>query len=249
MIDFHTHILSGIDDGSRNMEETLEILDKQKEAGVNTIIATPHFYPDQKVEEFIVARKEAYNSIQSYLQEKGMEVKLAAEVLLSVETCNLEGIEVLCIEGTRYILIELPYSHWSDWVYTSVEKLIFAKGLKPILAHVERYDEVYDNPNRLLPFLEMGCILQANASSLQSQSSRSKLTLKLANHGFIHLLGSDVHRSKGLNSVTEGYKILENKVGKSYVLDMQHRGESILEDKKISIENVRPLKKLFKMWY
>lgn len=249
MIDFHTHLLPNIDDGSRNLEETLEILDKQEAASIKQIIATPHFYPDQKLETFVEKRREAYLSIEEDIARRQMEVRLGAEVLLSVDTYQLEDLEALCVEGTHYMLVELPYSHWSDWVYTSIEKLIVAKGLIPILAHVERYDTVYENPNVLLPFLEMGCLLQANAISLHPESSRRKLTLGLAKHGFIHLLGSDVHRSGGLHSVDIGYQTLREKVGSDYVDYMLEIGRTILKDGRVEPKGYKPFKKLFGKWY
>lgn len=249
MIDFHTHLLPNIDDGSRNIEETLEILHKQEVSDIKQIIATPHFYPDQELEIFMEKRKEALESIEEGIKRKQMEVRLGAEVLLSVDTYQLEGLESLCIEGTHYILVELPYSHWSDWIYTSIEKLIVAKGLTPILAHVERYDTVYENPNRLLPFLEMGCILQANAISLHPESSRRKLALKLVKHGFIHLLGSDVHRSGSLHPVSVGYDILRDKVDSDYVDYMLEIGTNILKDQKVIPTEYKPLKKILGKWY
>lgn len=249
MIDFHTHILPAIDDGSRNLEESLEILYRQQEAGIEIIIATPHFYPNQTIETFIKARKDALETLEEEIQKRKLHLRLGAEVLLSVDTWKLEGLEALCIEGTHYILVELPYSYWSDWVYASVEKLIIAKGLTPILAHVERYDAVEEEPNRLLPFLEMGCILQANTISFHQESSKRKLALKLVKHGFIQLLGSDVHRSKGLYPVSMGYNILKEKLGKTYLDNMQLIETKILENQKVSIENIKPFKKILGKWY
>lgn len=249
MIDFHTHLLPNIDDGSRDLEESLEILSRQEAAGIKTILATPHFYPDHNLGQFIERRKAALEELKEESKTRGIDIRLGAEVLLSVDTWQLEGLEALCIEGTHYILVELPYSHWSDWVYTSIEKLIVGKGLTPILAHVERYDTVYDEPNRLLPFLEMGCILQANAISLHPESSRRKLTLALAKHGFIQLLGSDVHRSKGLHPVSIGYDTLESKVGATYVAKIKDIGHKILQDEKIPLSGIKPFKKLFGKWY
>lgn len=249
MIDFHTHILPNIDDGSRDLEESLEILNRQEEVGIKTIIATPHFYPDHNLDAFTKIRREALETLKEGSKEREVDIRLGAEVLLSVDTWQLEGLEQLCIGGTHYILVELPYSHWSDWVYTSIEKLITAKGLRPILAHVERYDTVHEQPNKLLPFLEMGCILQANAISLHPESSRRKLTLKLAKHGFIQLLGSDVHRSKGLHPVSIGYKTLEDKVGPAYVENMQQIGAEVLQDQKITLNGIKPFKKILGKWY
>lgn len=249
MIDFHTHLLPGIDDGSRNVEETQSILEGQAHHGIKTVVATPHFYPDHQIETFVQKRQEAREKIEEGLQKTGIDLRLGAEVLLSVDTWKLEGVEALCIEGTRYILVELPYTHWSDWVYTSVQKLIDNKRFIPILAHVERYEDVEDNPNCLIPFIEMGCLLQMNAKSLHPESTRRKLCTKLVKHKFIHLLGSDVHRGSGLYSIDLGYEALMKVVEPSYIEKMHRIGEMILEDKKVTIETPQPFKKRFGRWY
>lgn len=249
MIDYHTHILPKIDDGSRSVEESCEILKQQKVAGTKTIIASSHFYPDQKLETFVQQRSEALSKIQEHAQALGIEIRTAAEVLLSVDTWKLEGLEQLAIEGTHYILLEMPYSHWSAWVYTSIAKIKESTGLVPIIAHVERYDTVMENPNCLQPFLEMGCIIQVNTVSLHKQSTRRKLTCKLVKHGFAHVLGSDIHRAKVFNAVSDGYETLKQQVGKEEVSKMQAIGEGILADQKVSLPKPKPFKKFLGCWY
>lgn len=249
MIDFHTHLLPGIDDGSRSIEETQVILEGQARIGLKTAVATPHFYPDHDVETFVQLRQEAKDKIEEGLKATGINLRLGAEVLLSVDTWKLEGLEALCIEGTNYILIELPYTHWSDWVYTSIQKLIDNKRLIPILAHVERYEVVDENPNCLIPFIEMGCLLQMNAKSLHPQSTRRKLSNKLVKHKFIHLLGSDVHRGSGLYPVSLGYEALAKVVEPSYIEKMSHIGEAILANQRVDIAGPQPFKKRLGKWY
>lgn len=249
MIDFHTHVLPEIDDGSRSSEESHAILKQQKAAGTKAIVASSHFYPDKDLETFVQQRSEALSKIQEYGQELGIEIRTAAEVLLSVDTWKLEGLEQLAIEGTHYILLEMPYSHWSEWVYTSVAKIKESTGLIPIIAHVERYDTVMENPNCLQPFLDMGCIIQVNTVSLHKQSTRRKLTCKLVKHGFAHVLGSDVHRAKVFNSVAGGYETLEQQVGKEEVSRMQAIGAGILADQMVSLPKPKPFKKILGRWY
>lgn len=249
MIDFHTHILPAIDDGSRDREESYQILRQQSALGISTVIASSHFYPDQSIDKFVTRRKEALDKIQEESTNLGIEIRTAAEVLLSVDTWKLEGLEQLAIEGTHYILLEMPYSHWSDWVYTSVAKIKGNRGLIPIIAHVERYDTVMENPNCLQPFLEMGCIIQVNTVSLHKQSKRRKLTCKLVKHGFAHVLGSDVHRAKVFNAVAGGYETLRQQVGKEEVSKMQAMGEGILADQKVSLPKTKPFKKILGRWY
>lgn len=253
MIDFHTHILPAIDDGSRNLEESLAILEQQKAAGITKVMATPHFYPDDKIEVFLHKRSMAVNALREAAKAANLgDVALytGAEVLISVDTWKLEQLGELCIEGTNYILIEMPYSgHWSDWVYSSIESVIDNKKLIPIIAHVERYDAVTENPNVLLRLIEMGAILQVNAYSLTKEPSKAKLTHRLVKHGMIHVLGSDVHRAGHMISVAGVYEQLTKIYGQDTVRQMHEIGEGILNGGKVQIKEPRPLKKILGRWY
>ncbi|MBU3812069.1 MAG: histidinol-phosphatase [Candidatus Niameybacter stercoravium] len=253
MIDFHTHILPAIDDGSRSLEESIDIFKQQHKAGVQAIVATPHFYPDDKLDEFLMRRDLAAEQFEQALRDEGLMNKIGlkkgAEVLLSVDTCKMENLEALCITGTKYILLEMPYSKWSEWVYTSVQNIIDNHKLIPIIAHVERYDTVMEDPNQLLRFIEMGALLQMNTYSLQKKSSKYKLVHKLLKHRMIHILGSDVHRARGLMTVGEGYRLIEMQHGTQMVENMQQIGECIYTGETVTCIESTPLKKRFGIWF
>lgn len=252
MIDFHTHVLPYLDDGSRTVEETLAIIRYQYDKGIRKIVATPHFYPDDAVEVYDTKREEQKDGIQRVLQDVGMaDVKLisGAEVLLSNDTWKHQDIRKLCIQGTKYILLEMPYSHWSDWVYQSVEKIIDHHKLIPIIAHVERYDTVAEDPNRVLPFIQMGALLQVNAYSMHPRSSKRKLVKLLLKHDCIHILGSDVHRAEGTMTIADGYKIIAKEKGQVYVETMIQRGRTVLGGEAIRVDGNKPFKKILGKWY
>lgn len=252
MIDFHSHVLPKVDDGSRHMEESLGILKRQYAKGIHQVIATPHFYPEDDWRVFLRKRKLAKEEVERALEETGkgsMKLIGGAEVLLSVDTWAVDGLEELCIEGTSYILLEMPYSHWSDWVYTSVETIIDSRKLRPIIAHVERYDAVMENPNRLQRFLEMGALLQINTYSLSKGSSREKLAHKLIKHGMIHLLGSDVHRDGPFVTVREGYDIIGQHHGVKVAEKMQQIGQEVLQNQKVTVKDYTQMKKILGRWY
>ena len=106
IVDFHAHILPGADHGSDSVETSLKQLTLAKNASVNTIIATPHFYPHvHSVEEFLKIRNQAYISLESAKEADMPKIILGAEVLLCVGIDRLAGIDKLCIEGTKTILI------------------------------------------------------------------------------------------------------------------------------------------------
>lgn len=251
MIDFHTHILSEVDDGSRNLEESIDILKQQYALGIHKIMATPHFYPDDCVKEFVIRREHAMHTLQEALLEQevlDMTLYKGAEVLISVDTWKLEDLEALCMGDTRYILIELPYTHWSEWVYTSLQNIIDNRKLIPIIAHVERYDTVRENPNVLQRFIEMGALLQVNAYSLSKGSSKEKLAHKLIKHHMIHLLGSDVHRAKAFISVKEGYEAIRLKHGEEQVDVMLQIGKCVCASEEIDVQPCKPFKKFLNKW-
>lgn len=253
MIDFHTHILPAIDDGSRHLEESLALLEQQKACGVTKVMTTPHCYPDDEIDTFLAKRNLAIMALKEAAKAAHLgdiELYTGAEVLISVDTWKLDRLNELCIEGTNYILIELPYSsYWSDWVYSSVEDIIDNKKLIPIIAHVERYDAVRKDPNCLLRFMEMGAVLQMNAYSLTKGSSKMKLAHLLMKHEMIHVLGSDVHRADHFISVTGVYEDLAKRYGQEVARSMHEIGEAILKGDQVKMKAARPFKKILGRWY
>ena len=252
MLDFHTHILPGMDDGSKNIEESLAILKTQYQKGIKGCILSSHFYPEDDKAVFVHKGREGKKALEKSLQEAGLlEMKLytGAEVLLSVDTPKLEKIEELCFSGTSYILLEMPYSHWSNWIYDTVEELISIHRVRPIIAHVERYDAVMNSPNALLPFLEMGALLQLNSYSLMKRSSRHKLSHSLIKHGMIHLLGSDVHHRGNFVTVADAYKEIESKHGRERAIWMKEIGEKVVLNQEVMVEGYKPFKKFLGKWY
>ena len=138
MIDIHTHILLCIDDGSSSVKETVEMLQAMAKTGVKKVVATPHYYPDtMTVDEFLENRRKAFEKIKNKIPE-GMEVILGAEVMIGYNM-HKEDILKLAIEGTDYLLVEMPYGRWDPWVFDEVFKISAKHGLNIIIAHIDRY--------------------------------------------------------------------------------------------------------------
>ena len=124
MIDWHSHILPKLDDGSKNLDEALELLRILSEQGVNTVIATPHFYAnDESLERFLERREESYKSLCEALPENSPKLLLGAEVCYYPGISRLDGLEKLCIEGTRLLLLEMPFEHWTEHTIREVREL------------------------------------------------------------------------------------------------------------------------------
>lgn len=216
MIDIHTHLLPQLDDGSSSVDESKKMLGILSEQGVDTVVATPHFYIDRiKVDEFLELRRKSLDKLLAETNENRPSIALGAEVEFLPGLYTMDDIEKLCISGTRYMLLEMPFSPWSGYFYTTLTKLYSARGIKPIIAHVERYFEFQqEEPVEILRKLkDCGALIQINSSFLINKQTR-RLALKLINHGFITFMGSDCHNLESRPpQFSEGFDIIYKKLG------------------------------------
>lgn len=193
MIDIHTHILPGIDDGAGDTSVSAEILATEAAQGVKEIVFTPHYYAQVTAEEFIAQRDAAYNSIKEYIP-RGMKVRCGAEILLTgVNDPSDEAICSLAIKGTKCVLFELPFSsHWSQRLLDRISDFIEETGYTPIIAHIERYAEALEHPEIVTSLVQMGCLIQVNTHAFLSKSTR-RFAFALMKHGLLHCMGTDAH--------------------------------------------------------
>lgn len=166
LIDFHTHILPEIDDGSRNVEMSLNMLAAQREQQVDEIVATPHFYAQKdSVEEFLLRRQRSYEKLKTKMAETNLDQKLhlAAEVYYFQGIGSAGMIPKLCVEGTQTLLLEMPFAQWDSAVYADVEKLVQRQKLKVVIAHIERYYEFQKKKEIWNAVMELPLYRQMNA--------------------------------------------------------------------------------------
>lgn len=196
MIDIHCHILPSVDDGSDSIETSLEMLKIASEDGVKTIFATPHF----SYGEFEVPYKEVIKlteNLNNKSSEKGIDVKVipGQEIFLDNNTLRLYKEEVIgCFLNTNYMLIELPMDHIPKHSLDTIYELKI-RGVKPILAHPERYIYVIENPEKLNDFIEEGCLFQINSGSINGIFGKKvkKTAEYLVKNGVCHFVASDAH--------------------------------------------------------
>lgn len=192
VVDFHSHILPRIDDGSRSVEESLEMLRLSSEQGVRGVVLTPHFYPHLSTPEvFLEKRQRAFELLREAIQpdRKLPPLCLGAEVYYFPQMSHSSILEKMAIAGTRSILVEMPMTEWTDRMYRELEEIHRNLGLIPIVAHVDRYlgrFRDYGIPDRLA---HLPVMVQANASGFLE----SPWGMKLLRRQQIHLLGSDCH--------------------------------------------------------
>lgn len=198
LTDFHSHILPEVDDGSRSIEQSLEMLRMEGEQGIRRVVATPHFYARQDTpERFLRRRESAWNALRGEMEslENPPVVELGAEVYYFSGISDSEVISELSISGERGILVEMPPAPWTDSMYRELEGIYVKRGITPIIAHVDRYIaplRTYGIPRRLA---ELPVLVQANAEFFL-QCSTARMALKMLKEDKIHLLGSDCHDLK-----------------------------------------------------
>ena len=200
MIDIHSHIIPNVDDGARSVEETFNILKEAQEAGFTDVILTSHFllnYYETNAQELIFWKEK----LQEVLKKQGTKINLHSgmEIYITNQMEELlENKKILTLANSRYMLIELPLAtnvKYFDYVVYYLE----AKGIKPIIAHPERYKCVQKDPDIVEEYIEKGCLIQCNYGSIVNLYGReAEKTIKtLLKKNQVHFLGSDVHRENG----------------------------------------------------
>lgn len=195
LADVHTHLLPEIDDGARDVQMSLDMLDMLAADGVTDVMLTPHFYlQNQTVASFLSKRSAAYERLCAH-GPGNIKFHLGAEVEFSNVSINYKQFRNLGIDGGRYILLELPYLGDLDkTILPKLDQLIYQTGMQPIIAHIERYQGIHRKPWLAAELINMGCLLQINADAAL-ESRRGTLTDALFQHGQVHLLGTDCHNT------------------------------------------------------
>lgn len=194
MIDIHTHILPCLDDGAKNKAEALELLQILKAQGVKSVALTPHYYGKKySVEDFLLERERAFAEIQKEIPEN-MQVFLGAEVhLTGVNDPTDEKLCALAIGTTKCVLVELPFfTKWSNALLERLSEFVSDTGYTPIVAHIERYDEVKKNPKRIRELIDIGCLIQVNTRAFIERRTK-RFAFKLLRKDMVHCLGTDAH--------------------------------------------------------
>lgn len=228
MIDFHSHVLPAIDDGSKSVEESLQLLKMLAEQGVKTVAATPHFYPNRvSVERFLEKRQAAYQKLLDVGTKDLPNVILGAEVYFYEGISRMPQLSSLCLQGTKLLLLEMPFAKWSDYAVRELLHLANAGDFTIVLAHVERYLFKQD-PAIWEKLIQSGVIMQANATFFTAFSTRRK-ALKLLKNRFIRLIGSDCHSVENRPPrIGEALARIEKKLGIEYVERLIERGNKVL---------------------
>ncbi len=199
MVDFHSHILPGIDDGSRSIEMSLTMLRRSSEQGVRTIFATPHFYADEtSPKRFLSARSESFARLNDALQKNPSaypKIRLGAEVLFFPGMSDAEELSRLMMENTDGLLVEPPMARWTDSMLNEIEAAGYNLHCIPVVAHVDRYMRCLRDGTLIDRVLDRRLLVQVNASFFIHEDTRD-YALRLLSDGRIQFIGSDCHNNE-----------------------------------------------------
>jgi protein-tyrosine phosphatase len=197
MIDLHSHILRGIDDGARTLEDSLDIARAAVADGIVAIAGTPHVRDDWPTEAALMEERVA--ELRAALEAEGIPLDLFSGGEISIGYLPLlepEELGRFALGGSRHLLVETPYYGWPLALPDLLASLL-EQGFVPVLAHPERNAEVAANLQALVPLVDSGVLIQVTAASLDGRIGRRAFECArlLVREGLAHLLASDAHHA------------------------------------------------------
>ena len=216
-IDFHAHVLPCADHGSAGLEVSQKQTELAAGAGIDVLIATPHFYPyRESPEEFFARRAETAKLLRENYPEKAPRLLIGSETHLCRGLHHMENLEQLCVEGTNVLLLELPGDFSVSAYESTLEGLLYERNLTVVLAHINRY------PPQIIDFLlELGFLAQVNAEAFCRLMTRRR-AIDRAKDSRVVALGSDIH---GLSVGYEEFRQMRRRLGENYQAIMQRTAQ------------------------
>lgn len=247
MIDFHSHIIPNVDDGSKSVEETFSLIKEAKQAGFEAIISTSH-YIENSYESNVSEREVWINALQEGLNKENINLKLylGNEIYFTENIIHLleEG-KATSINNSSYVLFEFPLNTKPMNIYDVIYDMIGYK-IVPVLAHPERYAFVQKEPELIYDLIQSGVLMQANYTSILGRyGEKAQLIVrKFYENNMIHFLGSDVHKPGTIYPhIPDALNEIKAIVGDKKIEELTTINPKLaLENKKIDIDEPRAFK-------
>lgn len=233
MLDLHCHILPGIDDGAQNMEDSLDLARKAVSQGITHILCTPHHhngtYTNHKADVIVkvaeLQRELDLRGIPLTLFE-GQEVRIFPEILEEIKKDDI----LFCDMENRYLLIEFPSREAPNYALNLLGELV-AEGKIPIIVHPERNGTFIKTPNKLIDYLELGCLAQLTAPSIVGRFGKTiqETAEKMVEHNLVQMVASDAHHIKKRTfCMKEAYGFIEECYGPGRVEAFENVAKAVL---------------------
>ncbi|WP_174614771.1 tyrosine-protein phosphatase [Virgibacillus ihumii] len=207
MIDIHCHILPGIDDGAKTIEDSLKMAENAAEQGIKTIVATPH-HRNGKYDNYKQGIISGTNELNERLNQEDIPLTIIPGQESRIHGDMIDGLhkgEVASLNDTKYVFVEFP----SNQVPRYTKQLLFdmqVAGYTPVIVHPERNSVIIEHPSILFEFVQKGALTQVTAASLAGKFSKNiqKFSNQLVEANLTHFLASDAH-----NTTTRGFMLEE----------------------------------------
>ncbi len=238
MIDFHSHLLPGIDDGAKNIEESIDMLKACYREGVRVLCLTPHCYhaDDRHIREFITKRNHQYRLLKEAIKNIDHplpELRLGCELHLNKVHPKSQYLKELSIEGTNYIMLEMTMGKWDTELYDAIYS-ISLKGLTPLMAHIDRY--YFAHADDFYNLYSLDLAYQVNCDAFLMPKIKRKMPYFFES-GAIHVLGSDMHNlTTRTTHMKQCRETIKKKYGEEYYKYISENSQLILDNKPVDIQ-------------
>jgi protein-tyrosine phosphatase len=222
MIDTHSHVLFGVDDGAQTIEESIEMLKVAQADGLTKVITTSHSVPGIKFENDAEHLNDIYEQVEVEMKKQDIKVELILGSEIMLTPLSLEWLrdhKAQTINNTSWVLVEIP---WNKNLLFDIDEdkaltMVKEMGYRVLIAHPERYPQVQDDYTKLAQWKALGYDFQVNRSSLLDTTREiiHDLAWRMLDDGYCDVIGSDAHRYTGLrvNKLKDIYDILAERYG------------------------------------
>lgn len=246
MIDIHSHILPGVDDGADTIEESIEMAKQAVANGIHKMVATPHHQTTRffNIKPVIKKKVIELNEVLTDLQIP-LEILVGQEVRIYGEWVeDFQKGEIASINDTQYVLIEFPFNHVPNYV----EQLFYdiqMRGFIPIIAHPERNLDLLENPDKLLNLVQKGSLSQITAASVTGYFGKKiqRFTYKIIEANLTHVIASDFHNTiTRPNLLAQANRLIEKKFGIEKAVQFRDNANSIINGEPVFSELPQPVR-------
>ncbi len=230
IVDIHSHMLPGIDDGSPDTETSIKMLAEAREQGVAIQVLTPHFYRwKEDIPSFISRRSASCRHLAEALPRDVPALLVGSETAFFPHMSR-HDLSKLCINGTHVLLLEMPFETWDNSVAEEIAALSLDRGYEVVLAHVERFLGYRGNAETLKRLSKLPIHMQVNAEAFLSFTTRGR-ALKLIESGMVTLLGSDAHNLTNRRpNLGPARAVIERKLGRQMLSRLDGKSQALLRE-------------------
>lgn len=250
LVDLHSHILPGVDDGSPDIEHSLALAQAAVDDGITHMLLTPHHMDGKYVnhKEDVIKKT---NKFQQALTENKIPLKVFPGQEVHINDRLLEAIDnddiLFADENNRYLMLELPHTHVPEYFMKNIFPELRNRGITPIIVHPERNQEIQRTPDLLYEMVNKGCLTQLTASSYLNVFGKevTEFTQKIIDADLGFTFSSDAHNLKGRKTrMTKAYEKLY-KVSEKKANQYWENGKMILNGEDVTLQQIKPIKTKF----